>query len=163
MGFDIRTRIGRDDLAPLRRITEATGFFYAEEVDVAASLAEDAIELGDASEYHFVLADAEDELKGFSCYGPIACTKRRYDLYWIVVTPEAQGTGLGTDLLRVTIDLIRREQGARLYAETSSRALYEPTRQFYLRRGFREVARIASFYAIGDDKLIYELVLDDQV
>ena len=41
-------------------------------------------------------------------------------------------------------------------AETSSTERYAPTRTFYLRSGFREVANIADFYRAGDGKVVYE-------
>jgi hypothetical protein len=39
--------------------------------------------------------------------------------------------------------------------ETSSQPLYEPTRAFYLRKGYAEVARVPDFYADGDDRVIF--------
>jgi hypothetical protein len=39
--------------------------------------------------------------------------------------------------------------------ETSSQPRYEPTRQFYLRLDYREVARVPDFYKPGDDRIIY--------
>ena len=49
----------------------------------------------------------------------------------------------------------RAAGGRRLYAETSGRAQYRPTRRFYRRAGFRREARLRDFYAPGDDKLIF--------
>ena len=46
-----------------------------------------------------------------------------------------------------------------MYAETSSRALYEPTRAFYERCGYRAEARMEAFYAPGDDKIVYMKVV----
>jgi ribosomal protein S18 acetylase RimI-like enzyme len=46
--------------------------------------------------------------------------------------------------------------GARgIYAETSGKAQYLPTRRFYERAGFAEAARLPDFYAVGDAKIIY--------
>jgi hypothetical protein len=39
--------------------------------------------------------------------------------------------------------------------ETSSQPLYAPTRAFYVRRGYKEVARVQDFYADGDDRVIF--------
>jgi ribosomal protein S18 acetylase RimI-like enzyme len=39
--------------------------------------------------------------------------------------------------------------------ETSSQASYEPTRRFYVRRGYTEEARIQGYYKTGDDLVIY--------
>jgi hypothetical protein len=50
---------------------------------------------------------------------------------------------------------LRTRAGRLLVAETSSRANYQATRRFYERRGYREVARVADFYAPADDRVIY--------
>jgi hypothetical protein len=42
-----------------------------------------------------------------------------------------------------------------VYVETSGRRDYAPTRAFYERAGYRPEARLADFYAPGDDKWIY--------
>jgi len=47
-------------------------------------------------------------------------------------------------------------RGARLiYADTSSRPQYEPTRAFYLSCGYVQEAFLADFYAPGDGKVIF--------
>ena len=51
--------------------------------------------------------------------------------------------------------LIRAMGGRRVYAETSGRAQYEPTREFYLRLGFDREAELADFYAPGDAKVFF--------
>ncbi|MGH7286410.1 MAG: hypothetical protein ACREI8_00100, partial [Myxococcota bacterium] len=42
-----------------------------------------------------------------------------------------------------------------VYVETSGRRDYEPTRAFYERAGYVAEARLADFYAPGDDKIVY--------
>lgn len=150
-----RTELRPDDVGEIRRIVEATGFFYPFEVDVAVELAEDRLEHGAQSEYMFLCADGSGRLAGYSCFGPIPCTRGRWDLFWIVVDPQAGGKGLGTDLLLKTEEQIRSLGGERVYAETSGRELYAPTRRFYETRGFVLDARLKDFYDNGDDKLVY--------
>jgi hypothetical protein len=46
-------------------------------------------------------------------------------------------------------------RGARLLVvETSSRADYAGTRQFYARSGYHEAARVRDFYAPADDRIV---------
>jgi hypothetical protein len=48
------------------------------------------------------------------------------------------------------------QRGARrIYADTSSRPQYEPTRRFYEACGYRREAFLADFYAPGDGKIIF--------
>jgi hypothetical protein len=49
-----------------------------------------------------------------------------------------------------------------VYAETSSRPQYEPTRSFYRACGYRLEARLEDFYAPGDGKVIFLKVLGPQ-
>jgi GNAT superfamily N-acetyltransferase len=155
MSVTLRGDVRADDPKRVRDITESTGFFYAEEVGTAVELVEERLAKGEASGYSFVFADDADRTLGYACFGPIAGTKASFDLYWIAAHAAARGKGLGTKLLEESERRIRAAGGRRIYVETSSRALYEPTRAFYLARGYREEARLADFYGPGDAKVIY--------
>ena len=103
--------------------------------------------------------NAKGALEGYACWGPTPCTDRGYDLYWIAVDPRAQGGGYGSTLMRA-VETLLHERGARLLvAETSSRASYADTRDFYVRGGYVERARVRGFYAVGDDRVIYSKLL----
>ncbi len=154
-----RTEITAEDVARVVRVCEATGFFTPDESRLAGELVEAAVEEGPSAGYHFVIADDGDEIAGYTCFGLIDGTESAFDLFWIVVDPNKQGGGIGKQLLKHTEEAIAKAGGTRYYAETSSTDKYEPTRKFYLRAGFREVACIADFYRPGDGKVIYERVL----
>jgi len=155
MSVTLRGDVRAGDPIVVRDITESTGFFYAEEVATAVELVEERLAKGPASGYSFVFAEEEGRTLGYACFGPIACTKASFDLYWIAVHADARGKGLGTLLLDESERLIRAAGGRRVYIETSSRPLYEPTRAFYLARGYREEARLEDFYGPGDAKVVY--------
>jgi ribosomal protein S18 acetylase RimI-like enzyme len=154
-----RDEVAQADIAAVRRLVAATGFFTAEEIGIAAELVEERLRRGDASGYHFVLAETGGALAGYACFGPIAGTQSAFDLYWIAVDPARQGGGLGRLVLAKAEAAMRRMGASRHYAETSSTERYAPTRGFYLATGFREVACIPDFYRPGDGKVIYERVL----
>ena len=137
----------------------ATGFFRPDELEIAVSLAVEHLEQGEKSGYSFIFAERNSHVVGFVCYGPIPCTVSSYDLYWIVVRPEHQGTGVGHALLRECEEEILRRGGTRIYVETSSRAQYEPTRRFYLSSRYLQAAVFDDFYAPGDGKVVYLKVL----
>jgi ribosomal protein S18 acetylase RimI-like enzyme len=154
------------DAAAVREIVASTGFFHGFEIDVAVELIEDRLKGGLASEYYFVFADDQGgRTIGYACFGPIACTVGSFDLYWIAVHDSLRGRGLGAALLSQAERLMaaglpgpgetRLPPVRRVYIETSARPQYEPTRAFYRRCGYAEEARLADFYAPGDDKLIY--------
>jgi ribosomal protein S18 acetylase RimI-like enzyme len=93
-------------------------------------------------------------LVGFACFGPTMATDRTYDLYWIAVDRAAQGTGCGSVLLSEVERRLEALHARMLVIETSSRSDYAATRNFYLRRGYVEAARVREFYAPQDDRII---------
>jgi ribosomal protein S18 acetylase RimI-like enzyme len=154
----VREQVKPQDPARVRRILESTGVFNVQEVEVAVELVQARLSQGTASGYHFLFVEparSNDETLGYSCFGPIPCTLSSFDLYWIAVQNEYRGIGLGRLLLAEAEAAIGRMGGSRVYAETSSRPEYEPTRIFYSRRGYRLEALIRDFYAPGDGKMIY--------
>ena len=157
IGF--RTDVTEKDLEIVRAITESTGFFYKEEVDTAIELVEDRLLKGMRCGYHFLFAEQDGRTVGYTSFGPIACTRESYDLYWICVAGDYRGKGLGTQLLEQSEESIAALGGSRVYIETSARPFYEPTRAFYLRRGYSLVAELEDFYAPGDAKAMYLKVL----
>ena len=172
-------RILVGDLTPkyrerLRDIVVATGVFRVEEIDVAIELFDsvfgepsgtvganttgtvNSINAPASSDYFFLGAfTPEEELAGFACYGPTPGTDRTYDLYWIAVHPDAQGSGSGTILLNEVERRLRGLNARMVVVETSSRSDYKDTRGFYLRRGYVESARARDFYAPADDRITY--------
>jgi ribosomal protein S18 acetylase RimI-like enzyme len=159
-GFSVSLRetARPEDITAVRRITESSGFFHQGEIEVAAELIQARLSQGTASGYYFLFADTNEpivETVGYSCFGPIPCTQGSFDLYWIAVHERFRGKGLGTLLLGESEVMIRRMAGRRIYAETSSRPQYEPTRGFYCSHGYRQEALIPEFYAPGDGKVIY--------
>jgi D-alanine-D-alanine ligase len=151
---DFRHDVAPSDADAVRRIVASTGFFSPAEVDVAVELIEDRLTKGDRSEYRFIFADSEGSPAGYVCYGPIACTIGSYDLYWIAVHDKHRGGGLGTKLMAEAQRVIAIEGGRRIYVETSSRPQYQPTREFYLKCGYRIEATLEDFYSQGDAKVI---------
>ncbi|MGH7568561.1 MAG: GNAT family N-acetyltransferase [Gemmatimonadales bacterium] len=145
--------VGRAQRARLEALTRATGVFRDAEVATAVELLDEA--LAGEDDYRFVGAYAGDELVGYACWGPTPGTEGTNDLYWLVVDPARQRTGVGAALLG---EVERRllADGARLIVvETSSRPDYAATRAFYQRRGFTRAATIPGYYAPGDDLVLY--------
>jgi len=143
------------DRSEIERVLRATGFFSEDEVSVALELLDTAIARPEQRDYEIYVEEGASGLLGYICFGPTPCTVGTYDLYWIAVAPEAQGQGVGGRLVAF-MEVILRAKGARkVIIETSSQPLYEGTRGFYLKIGYREAARITDFYKPGDDKVIY--------
>jgi D-alanine-D-alanine ligase len=150
-----REAVRPEDRQAIGRLVRATGFFSAEEADIAVELVEERLTKGDASGYFFLFAEEGDRLLGYACFGPIPGSVHSFDLYWIAVDPREQGRGIGR-MLMAAAERIMAGRGARLaYADTSSRPQYEPTRSFYLACGYLQAAFLTDFYAPQDGKVIF--------
>jgi len=151
----MRTRPRPSDLLALRRLVEATGVFYREEIEIAIELLEERLRHGAKSGYEFIFAERAGELVGYCAWGAVPLTKGSYDLYWIAVAPEAQGLGVGRRLMHLAELAVAKLGGGRLYIETSSRVAYVRTRRFYRAAGYSRAARLRDFYARGDHKVVF--------
>lgn len=151
-----RNQLIESDREAIGRIVESTGFFTPEETAVAIELVEENLSKGISSGYFFLIAEDDNaNILGYTCFGPIPCTRNSFDLYWIAVNPENQGCGIGHSLLKKTEHVIAEMGGASIYIETSSRKQYSPTRRFYLKSGYCQEAELKDFYACGDNKVIF--------
>jgi len=150
-----RGEVTPGDRQAVGRLVRATGFFSEEEIGIAVELVEERLAKGDASGYFFLFAEAGNRLIGYACFGPIPGTVHSFDLYWIAVDPGEQGRGVGRKLMAMSEMLMAQSGGMRVYADTSSRPLYEPSRAFYLSCGYVREAFLADFYAPGDGKVIF--------
>ena len=148
----IRDQVRPGDPEAIAELVHATGFFSEEEIAIAAELATERLEKGAASGYEFLFVDDGERVVGYSCYGPIPCSTVSWDLYWIAVHPDQQGSGLGRRLLRETEARVREAGGLALYAETSGKAQYVSTRAFYEKSGYDTAGVFEDFYAVGDAK-----------
>lgn len=153
--MSIRYEPVAEDVEQIRSLVEATGFFRPDEVEIARELVQERLEKGPESGYYFVIAQQAGKVIGYGCYGPIPCTLTSYDIYWIAVSPDLQGRGLGKIILTEMERLMNESGGIRAYVETSMQVRYASTRSFYERCGYNCDVILDDFYAPGDGKAIY--------
>jgi len=144
-----------DDTTPLKQLTAATGFFKPHEIDTLQEVLDD-YHADNASTGHVCRTNEQDgELLGFVYFAPAPMTLGTWELWWIVVKPNAQARGLGSEMLRYAEEEVRRRQGRVLFVETSSQSLYDPTRRFYVKHGYEEHAVLKDYYAAGDSMVVF--------
>lgn len=143
-----------DDMEKVRGILLSTGKFHSHEIDVALELVQDRLDKGAKSEYFFIFAEREGKVIGYVCYGPITMAEERFDIYWIAVHEEIQREGIGAFLIRETEKSILEAGGRYIFVETSSKEIYKPTRNFYIKQAYQEVANIPDYYADNDNKVV---------
>ena len=150
-----RTEPTAGDAAAIEQLVARTGFFTADEVAIARELVDERLTKGLSSGYEFLLAEIDELLVGYTCFGHIAGTECSYDLYWIAVEPSQQRLGIGKHLMQATEKVIAERGNARIYIETSGKSQYIPTQTFYRTCGYQQEARLIDFYRRDDDKLIF--------
>jgi ribosomal protein S18 acetylase RimI-like enzyme len=155
-GLTLREEVRASDRDDVRRIIRDSEFFTDAEVDVAVELVDERLSKGPASGYEFAFLESAGRVLGYASFGEIPCTVGSYDLYWVAVDVTAQRRGLGRLLVEIVEARIRERAGRKVYIETSTKPLYDPTRGFYDRCGYRLVATFDDFYAPGDGKAVYE-------
>ena len=151
----LRRELHRDDPKGVETMVRSTGFFREDETAVAVELVTERLAKGPESGYEFLFAELEGAPVAYSCFGLIPCTLYSYDLYWIVTHNDFMNRGIGKKILGETEVIIRSSGGRSIYVETSSKALYAPTRAFYERNNYVLKARFENFYDLNDDKLVY--------
>ncbi|HSS52671.1 MAG TPA: GNAT family N-acetyltransferase, partial [Thermoanaerobaculia bacterium] len=155
----IRRGLEAADRGPVEKLIRATGFFNAEEIEVAMELVDDRLAQGESSHYRFLVGEVDGEVGGYACWGPIPGSRESADLYWIAVHPSVQSRGVGAALLKAAEDWMSAAGRPRVYVETSTRPQYNPTRAFYLACGYHIAAELPDFYAPGDGKAVFLRVL----
>jgi ribosomal protein S18 acetylase RimI-like enzyme len=154
--IEFRTQLVSGDSQAIGELLESTGFFYSYEIDVAKELSDANLEKGaEASGYHFIVAYENGTMLGYCCYGLNPCTQSSYDLYWIAVHKNQMNRGIGRKLMTMAEQAIAKLGGSIVWVETSGRAIYEPTRAFYIAIGYDKVAVMPDFYAPSDDKVVF--------
>jgi GNAT superfamily N-acetyltransferase len=148
-------KLKSDDRSQIENILSQTGNFKKVECDVAMELIDIAILRPEQEDYNIFVYEEDGKILGYHCTGKRALTDGVFDLYWIVVTQEVQGKGIGSMLLKHAEDLVVKNNGRWLLAETSSKDNYTATRNFYLRKKYSVVAQINDFYSLNDSLIIF--------
>ncbi len=144
------------DRARLLSMLIKTRAFTSAEIDVAMELIDIVLKDENQKDYEIdCMADDQDQVIGYICYGSTPMTQGTFDLYWIAVDPDSQEKGVGSKLLGFLEKRVRTEGGRLILADTSTVPQYEKTRKFYLKNGFEEVAVIRDYYYPGNDRVTF--------
>ena len=143
------------DTPHLVALAGRTDVFKSHELAALQEVLDDYHATNFADGHRSFTAEADGRILGFVYFGPVAMTDHTWDLWWIAVDPAGQGQGVGANLMAFAEEEMRREGGRLLTLDTSSTPIYEPTRQFYLKKGYTLVATLPDYYSDGDGKCIF--------
>jgi len=114
---------------------------------------------GTLKDHHWLVHDDSfGAVIGAAYYASEPFSGRMWNLYFISVSPDRQGAGIGGALIgRVEAQLRERGPDAAqvLIVKTSSTDQYARTRTFYPKRGFVEEARVRRFYGPDDNNVVF--------
>lgn len=147
--------ITESDGEQLTKIIERINEFTKEEKETAVELINESIKKNIEDNYITYVYLTDNAIAGYYCIGKRALTDGVYDLFWIVVDPDKQETGIGKKLLNHAEEYVVENNGRWLLIETSSKDNYSKTRNFYLRNFFTKVAEINDFYKIDDHLIVF--------
>jgi len=148
-------KLQAEDRQQLVTMIDGTENFNSEEKSVAIELIDEAIEKPNHEYYNVYVFENEGKVLGYHCVGKRALTDGVFDLFWIVVGPNAQNLGVGKKLLEHSENFVKENNGRWILAETSSKDSYTATRNFYLRNNYSIVSQIKDFYSVGDNLIVF--------
>lgn len=137
-------------------ILKATSEFKVIDVTTAEELINSFLANGVASGYHILIAQIAKKLSGYICFGPTPLTEGTWDVYWMAVSPDKKGQGIGSALLGRAEEEIQRLDGRMILIETSSTVEYELTRRFYRHAGYNIICQIPDFYSSADGLVVFQ-------
>jgi ribosomal protein S18 acetylase RimI-like enzyme len=145
-----------EDTATLLTLAEETAMFKPAEIQALREVLDDYHATNHALGHQGVTYEEAGLVLGFAYYAPAAMTDRTWYLYWIAVRKEVQARGIGGALLRYVENDIRHVHEGRIFLiETGSLPHYGPTRRFYLKHGYEQIAVLGDYYADGDDMVVF--------
>ena len=153
-GVGVISPAAEADRPPIEAILHAVGLFSEGEIKVAMEVVDVYLFQDDQVDYQVFTSAWKGRVAGFACFGLNSMTVGVFELYWIAVDPSCRCVGIGSGLMDFAENESTRQGGRKIVVETSSRDDYCHTLDFYLRRGYRDEARVSDFYSIGDDKII---------
>lgn len=148
-------RLKQDQRQAIIKLLTSTEMFNEKDLAIAMEVTDVYLNNPDQKDYNYYIYEENGAVLGMMCYGACPVSWDVYDLYWMAVHKDAQGKGIGSKMLTFAEEKIKKEKARMMCAETSSQPKYEPTRQFYMKRGYKLEAQVKGFYKPDDDKMIF--------
>jgi ribosomal protein S18 acetylase RimI-like enzyme len=147
------------DRAALLDLQIAAGMFTADDIAPIAGILDTCLSGDNGPDHRWVVFDGEAGFRGAAYYASEVVSDRVWNLLMIAVLPQAQGQGIGEQLISHIAAELQAEGQRILIIETSSTDQFDKTRDFYVRLGFAEEGRIRHYYGNDEHKVIFAKAL----
>jgi N-acetylglutamate synthase-like GNAT family acetyltransferase len=141
----------QEDIPALNLVLDGTGLFPS---DMLPDMIQGFLSTEETPDI-WLTCERDGIAIGFCSALPETLTDGTWNMLAIAVLPEVQGSGAGATLVKALEDKLREEGHRIIIADTSGTDAYAKTRNFYLKIGYTQEARIRDFWAEGDDKVVF--------
>lgn len=143
--------VKREDVRGLKEVLDSSQLFPSEMLD---NMISDYFENENTEDIWFTKTVDNLPIALGYC-APEKLTNGTYNLYALAVRKEAQGSGIGVEMIEFIEDFLRKKSARILLIETSSNPEFELTQKFYAKLGYHKEATIREFWGEGEDKLVF--------
>jgi PAS domain S-box-containing protein len=148
-----------EDLVAVGSIAVGSGLFQPDDWVEVASIIGGC--LAGESDGEVWLAERDGVAVGAAYAAPEPFAASMWNLYFLAVDVSAQGSGVGSTLVRTIEEQARTARIGSMIIETSGMPSFAATRAFYDSIGYHRVGRVRDFYGPGDDKVVYQKTFAD--
>ncbi len=146
------------DRSSLLAVAVQTGLFSADDAEALLGRVLDDLAAGALPDGHTALVcrhQPNTAVLGWTYFAPDQYADGVWNVWWLGVSPESQGVGVGRSLLHAAESWAHAEGARIIVVETSSQAPQARARQFYAKAGYAECGCVPDFYGEGDHKVIF--------
>lgn len=151
--------IREDDTEAIKQLAISSGLFPESEIGIIEKMIADYF-ASNIENGHVCIIDTESEPRGVAYYEPSLATDRVWYLTMIAVDGKTQGKGIGSKLMQYIEDALQKDGQRLLLVETSGADSFALTRNFYIKCGYEQEARIRDYYGVGEDMILFRKVLN---
>ncbi|MEW7292706.1 GNAT family N-acetyltransferase [Aquimarina sp. 2304DJ70-9] len=144
-------KIEKEDIPALKSVLDSSELFPSELLDDMIS---DYLTNPSSKDIWFTTTNKGTPISLGYC-APERLTEGTYNLYAIAVEKNAQGKGIGKEMMNYIENLLRKNGNRILIVETSGTNEYKLTREFYKKCNYTQEAVLREFYAERDDKVVF--------
>lgn len=98
--------------------------------------------------YAYVATDSKDTVLGAIMFHEDQESQNFYwEIDWLVVRKEQHRQGIGRALVEKALDFMKEKEGTHVYLHTSQAHYNTPTKEFYKKMNFEQLAVFPDYYA----------------